>query len=108
MVDLDYTFEYSNIISIENGINKTGTLVVYPNPASNELYVKLTVPNEKSATIDIKDILGRVIYQQEIDLTQSINNNYINTTNFTSGTYIVSITAGNSFSENIKVVINKN
>jgi hypothetical protein len=108
MVDLDYTFEYSNIISIENGINKTGTLVVYPNPASNELYIKLSVPNEKSATIDIKDILGRVIYQQEIDLTQSINNNYINTTNFASGTYIVSINAGNSLSENIKVVINKN
>jgi len=108
MVDLDYTFEYSNIISIENGINKTGTLVVYPNPASNELYIKLSVPNEKSVTIDIKDILGRVIYKQEIDLTQSINNNYINTTNFASGTYIVSINAGNSLSENIKVVINKN
>ncbi len=108
MVDLDYTFEYSNIISIENGINKTGILVVYPNPASNELYIKLSVPNEKSVTIDIKDILGRVIYKQEIDLTQSINNNYINTTNFASGTYIVSINAGNSLSENIKVVINKN
>ncbi|MBK6985355.1 MAG: T9SS type A sorting domain-containing protein [Bacteroidetes bacterium] len=108
MVDLDYTFEYSDIIAVENGINKTGTLVVFPNPASNELYIKLSVPNEKSATIDIKDILGRVIYQQEIDLTQSINNNYINTTNFASGTYIVSINAGNSLSENIKVIINKN
>lgn len=108
MVDLDYSFEYSRIISIENGTNKTGTLVVFPNPATNELYIKLSVPNEKNATIDIKDILGRVIYHQEIDLTQSINNNYINTANFASGTYIVSITAGNSLSENIKVVINKN
>jgi hypothetical protein len=108
MVDLDYTFEYSNIISIENGINKTGTLVVYPNPASNELYVKLSVPNERNALIEIRDILGRPIYQQTVDLTQSVNNNYINTTNFAAGTYIITITAGNSLSENIKVIINKN
>jgi hypothetical protein len=108
MVDLDYTFEYSNIISIENGINKTGTLVVYPNPASNELYVKLSVPNETNALIEIRDILGRPVYQQTVDLTQSVNNNYINTTNFAAGTYIITITAGNSLSENIKVVINKN
>jgi hypothetical protein len=108
MVDLDYTFEYSNIISIENGINKTGTLVVYPNPASNELYVKLSVPNETNALIEIRDILGRPIYQQTVDLTQSVNNNYINTTNFAAGTYIITITAGNSLSENIKVIINKN
>jgi len=107
MVDLDYTFEYSQVIAIENGSNKAGTLVVFPNPAANELFIKLSAPNEKRATVDIKDILGRTIYQQEIDLTQTIDNTYINTTNFASGTYIVNITAGNSVSENVKVIINR-
>jgi hypothetical protein len=109
MVDLDYSFEYSNIIALENGSNKSQTLVVYPNPASNELYVKLSVPGEKEATLIIRDVLGRTVYQQKIDLTQPANNNYINTSNFAAGTYIIAITAGNSFSENTKVVItNKN
>lgn len=109
MVDLDYTFKYSNIISLENGMNKSQTLVVYPNPATNELYIKLSIPNEKQASLLIHDILGRKMYEQKIDLTQSIDNTFINTTEFAAGTYIVTITAGNSFSENIKVVItNKN
>jgi hypothetical protein len=108
MIDLDYSFEYSPIIAIENGSNKTGSIVVFPNPASNELYIKLSVANENNAMVDIKDILGRTIYKQAIDLTQTIDNTYINTTDFAAGTYIVNITAGNSLSENIKVVINKN
>lgn len=108
MVDLDYTFKYSQVIAVENGSNKTVTLVVFPNPASNELYVKLSAPNEKTATIDIKDILGRTIYLKTLELSQTADNTYINTFNFASGTYIVNVLAGNSISENVKVIINKN
>lgn len=108
MVDLDYTYEYSSIISIENGSNEVQTLVVYPNPAANELFIKLVVPSEKDALVEIKDIYGRVVYEQKINLNQGVDNNYVNTTNFASGTYIVTITSGNSISENIKVIINKN
>ncbi|MES2763411.1 MAG: T9SS type A sorting domain-containing protein [Bacteroidota bacterium] len=109
MIDLDYTYEYSAVISVENKTSKQETFIVYPNPASGELYVKLVVPGEKEAMLEIKDIFGRSVYQQKIDLTQAIDNTYININNFSSGTYIVNITAGNSFSENTKVVIgNKN
>lgn len=108
MVDLDYTFEYSNIIAVENGSSNAQSLVVFPNPASNELYVKLYAPGEKNAMIDIKDILGRTIYQQAINLTQTIGNIYINTSDFATGTYIVNISAGSSVSENVKVIISRN
>jgi hypothetical protein len=109
MVDLDYTFEYSDIIAVENGKNSDATIVVYPNPASNELFIKFATPNEKEAKILIQDIYGRIIFEEKINLEQTVDNTYINTTNFASGTYIVNITAGNSVSENIKVVIsNKN
>ena len=105
MVDLDYSFKYSNIVSVEYGINKTEKLVVYPNPASNELFVLLAIPNEKDALIDIKDILGRTVYQQKIDLNQGFENIYINSTDFAAGTYIVNVTCGNSFIQTIKVII---
>ena len=109
MVDLDYSYEYSNIVAVEYGKNMATNLVVFPNPASSELYVSLIAPDEKDAQLDIKDILGRTIYQQKIDLTQGFENTYVNTSNFAAGTYIVSVTCGNSFSENIKVIItNKN
>ncbi len=109
MVDLDYTFEYSNIISVENGVNKEKTVIVYPNPASRELYIKLIAPAEKEAIVSVQDIYGRVIFEEKINLTQTVDNTLINTSSFASGTYIVSITAGNTIAENIKVIItNKN
>jgi hypothetical protein len=105
MIDLDYTFKYSNIISVENDIAASQSLLIYPNPASNELYIKLSVPGEKEASLVIYDVLGRTIHQQKIDLTQGLDNTYINTSTFPTGTYIINITSGNSFSENTKVII---
>lgn len=107
MVDLDYTYTYSSIIAIEYGHSKTQSIVVYPNPASNELFIKLAAQGEKTAQIDIRDILGRIIYQQNIDLTKDIENTYINTAEFATGTYILTVTCGNKISENIKIIINQ-
>ena len=47
MIDLDYSFKYSQIISVEYSNTKSGDLLVYPNPASNELFVKLVAQGEK-------------------------------------------------------------
>jgi hypothetical protein len=109
MVDLDYTYKYSDIVAVEYGKNKTEQLIVYPNPASNELYISLIAPDHKEAILDIKDVLGRSIYQQKLNLSQGFENAYINTENFASGTYIVNVSYDNySKSENIKVIINNN
>jgi hypothetical protein len=105
MIDLDYTFKYSNIVPVEYEKNKIDKFFIFPNPASNELYVSIVSPNNKEALLEIKDILGRSIYQQKIDLTQGVENTYINTSDFANGTYIVSVSYGNSSSENTKVVI---
>jgi hypothetical protein len=109
MIDLDFTFKYSSIIAVEYGKNKTDKFVVFPNPATSELYVTLLASDEKEALIDIKDLLGRTIHQQKINLTQGFENTYINTTDFAAGTYMVNVTCGNSFIQTIKVIIlNKN
>ena len=81
---------------------------MFPNPASHELYISLTAPDQKEATISINDLFGRAIYQQNINLTEGFKITYINTSNFSIGTYIANIRYGNSFSENIKVVISNN
>lgn len=108
MVDLGFTYEYSKIIAIEYGKNKDNETVVYPNPASNELYISLSSSTQKAAQVNIYDIYGRVIYQQAIDLLNGFENTFINTSDFSSGTYIINVTYNDSKSENIKVIINKN
>jgi hypothetical protein len=106
MVDLDFTYEYSKIIAIEYGKNKDNETVVYPNPASNELYISLSSSTQKAAQVNIYDIYGRVIYQQTIDLLNGFENTFINTSDFSSGTYIINVSYLDSKSENIKVIIN--
>jgi hypothetical protein len=108
MIDLDYSYEYSRIISIENNNSKPENCVVYPNPASTELFIKLSVPGETEANVKIIDVLGREIFNQKIDLTQNIDNTYINTTTFVSGTYFVTITSGDNFIKTNKIVVKHN
>ncbi|MBI3517984.1 MAG: T9SS type A sorting domain-containing protein [Bacteroidetes bacterium] len=107
MVDLDNSYKYSQIISVENISNTIESFIVYPNPASKELFIKLSIPGEKEAFVDIKDLFGRSVYQQRIDLTQNSNNIYINTSEFSSGIYVINLSSG-SLSENTKIVISNN
>jgi hypothetical protein len=106
MNDLNGNFRYSQIIEIGNKVEKETLVKVYPNPAYNELYVFIESETETNATIEIKDVLGRFIYKQEVDLTARVKNNYINTSNFADGTYVITINYDHSPSENIKVIIN--
>jgi hypothetical protein len=106
MVDLDNTFKYSNVIAIEYGSSKENKITIYPNPASDELYISLRTSNQKNAIINIFDMYGRVMHQQTVDLSNGFENTYINTANFASGTYIVNVIYSDSKSENLKVIIN--
>lgn len=106
MVDLDYSYEYSQIVSVEYGKNKDSQIIVFPNPASDELYISLIAPEQKEGVIEIKDLLGRSIYSQKINLSQGVENSYINTSNFASGTYIVNVTYDDAKTENVKIIIN--
>ncbi|MBK6986553.1 MAG: T9SS type A sorting domain-containing protein [Bacteroidetes bacterium] len=106
MNDLNGDYRYSQIIDIGNKIQNETSIKIYPNPAYNELYVYIESETETNATIEIKDMLGRLIYTQDVDLTARIKNTFINTTSFAQGTYVVSINYKHSPSENIKIVIN--
>ncbi len=106
IVDVDNSFSYSSIISVEYGKNTKSQIIVFPNPASDELYLSLISPDQKEGTIVFRDLLGRSIFQQKINCSLGIENIYINTTDFASGTYIININYNDAKSENIKVIIN--
>ena len=64
-------------------------LNIYPNPASNQLYVKLK--SSDLVHFEIRSISGKII--KEGTLTY---NNYIDVSRINSGTYIIKIRVGNS------------
>lgn len=66
MVDVDGDFTYSNIVTVNNDVTQN-TFKIFPNPATNILYIQTSGENE-NAVIQIVDLLGRKIQEQKIVL----------------------------------------
>ena len=105
MVDLDNSFKFSPITSVEYGSSKEVLFSVFPNPAINELFVSLIAPKHETAELKIIDVLGRVIYHQPINLEQGFADHQISTTNFENGFYFVNVYYEDKTSESIKIII---
>lgn len=66
MVDIDGKFTYSKIVAIKID-SKNNTLLIFPNPAKDVLYVQANGVNEM-ATIQIVDATGRKLKEEKITL----------------------------------------
>ncbi|MHA3789455.1 T9SS type A sorting domain-containing protein [Flavobacterium hauense] len=89
-----YVQQELEILSVEHP-NMVSRITMYPNPAQNEL--RLTITTNVSVTIT--DLNGREIKTEQ--LTPS--NNFINVSDLTTGTYIVSVSSENK-TNNYKLV----
>ena len=94
MINEDGKFYYSPIKSIDN--NSPLSINVYPNPASNNLTVKLSVDLDAPILVSIKTIDGILVMQKSITLS-NVNKN---TTNFNisalaKGSYLIIASIGN-------------
>lgn len=67
-------------------------ITIYPNPASEKVTITLSKPYN-SASVELYDGLGRLVYKTEISAE---NNKTIDVSNFSNGIYYVKISAGNN------------
>jgi hypothetical protein len=81
-------YNENGIVGVDDLIFGIDEIIVYPNPAQNELNISL---NKKDCEqIVITDVLGRVVYQTK--LTKTSNSNLkINCTDFSNGLYFVNV-----------------
>lgn len=77
-----------------------GISAVYPNPASNGFYI--VTPDNEPALITIFDNMGREIMHNKTD----IKNNYIHTSEFAEGMYIIKV-ATDTCTEHHKLFVSK-
>lgn len=68
---------------------------VYPNPASNDVNVKISVANAQTSTIKVLNNLGQVVITKNVSLNAGSNTVNVDTKNLASGIYYVSYDAGN-------------
>ena len=90
MVDLDGSFQYSEIISLTR---KTiaDEVSVYPNPFKEDITINIDVTKEQSAAIKVYDISGKLILQNNMQLADGMNKLPINMSNQIEGVYLLQV-----------------
>lgn len=67
---------------------------VYPNPASDLVYVSLSSGAAEKTTIVITDVLGKVVISQNTNLVNGDNNVEVNVSALNSGVYFITSNSG--------------
>lgn len=99
--DYNNNYTYFNVVSVD--FDKKSFVSVFPNPASNNLFVKVS-DDYDNANMKFIDALGREVLAQTI---HSSIKNYINTGDLTSAMYQVIITKTNGEVSKTKITIQK-
>jgi Secretion system C-terminal sorting domain len=102
MVDQDGTFQYSKIVTV-NLNEKPVPLVVYNNPFTDEIRIKVNTGISDNLSLVLTDMLGKTLLRQNLN-TQA-GDNFINLypTGASQGIYVLSI-RGNTFNQTVKLL----
>jgi len=102
-VDYDGTRTVSDIVvaNCVDAVAEDPEVMAYPNPFSGELTLVLDNFDNRAATIEVYDMLGKLIYTEKASAPQNSYETILNLSNLPSGAYTVRVST-NDF------VINKN
>ena len=89
LTDIQNQFMYSNIVEIKGFAKEK--LRVYPNPATSNTWIYLDTEMEGPSTLQVLDVNGRLLKQEQFSLITGRNTRTINTTQFTPGAYLIKI-----------------
>lgn len=80
-----------------NGDISTHEIAVYPNPANNAISVRFDFGTSASGNLAVRDILGHVVYRQDLDKNINGEREFkVDASNFSSGLYFVELTVNNT------------
>jgi hypothetical protein len=88
MVDKDGSFKYSKV-DVVMFTGKGGGFTVYPNPVKDLLYAELYNVQAQKVAVQITDVAGRVISEQQVQLQAGNNVFQVNTATLSKGTYMI-------------------
>jgi Secretion system C-terminal sorting domain len=104
MVNANKDFIYSNVILLKK-INEQTTVIVYPNPAADQISILINSDNDKQqADIEIVNANGSIVYSKK---KQQVNTDVnVDITTWANGIYYAKIKIGAQF-QIIKMIKNK-
>jgi hypothetical protein len=92
-VSIDGKVNNSDIVDIYWGLDGA-QVVIYPNPALNDLHVDINIERPTPAKIRIYDASGRLVKQIETELNKGLNSTVVDLGDIASGVYMIKITDG--------------
>lgn len=95
-VDLNGATALSQVVEVQFDLDDLGLVAVYPNPVRSDqlLNVKFRAGEERSLRLVIADLQGRILRDQEFEVTQEIMNLEIPMYDLPTGMYIARVVAG--------------
>lgn len=79
---------------------------VYPNPASNDLNISWIGQATNPAAVEIKNIVGSVVYRSNIDMSNTSGNAHFDISALSAGIYFVSLRSEN-MNYSVRLVVQK-
>ena len=73
MIDIDGRFFYSKILSVQKNISRNKAVLIYPNPAYNDLTLQLITDHNEKVVVDIIDHSGKVVINKIFTLPSGLN-----------------------------------
>ena len=87
-----------------NAINPMTDVRVYPNPVVDMLNIEVNASQASAMSINVYNIMGQKVMEDNVNLTTGINRPSLNTSNLSSGIYFVTVKA-NGFENTLKFVV---
>ncbi|HVI43641.1 MAG TPA: LamG-like jellyroll fold domain-containing protein [Chitinophaga sp.] len=95
------------VTSSQRGPLSAGEILLYPNPAQNNITLEFQGDGKGTAEVTILDVSGKVYYQSRIAAVAGINKVQINTSTLPNGTYILNVTTGNKIKSGRRFIISR-
>ena len=73
MIDIDGRFFYSKILSVQKNTSLNKAVLIYPNPAYNDLTLQLITDQNEKVVVDIIDNSGKVVINKIFTLPSGLN-----------------------------------
>lgn len=94
---LSWTFKFNQLLSVNENVNILESVSnVYPNPSTNNANVTVVLTDEVPVKVQVYNSLGAVVYNGAEQQLSGKNKLSVDCTNFNSGLYFITVTAGNS------------
>ncbi len=78
-------------VGTDEQVNRLNNIKIYPNPTNNQITIDLDMLPTKNTTLQITDLVGKMLYNQTITNAKTV----INLNNYNQGIYLVKLSNDN-------------